>query len=33
MIKKYEQVKFDSQVLFHEQKPNGYTLRLKKVNE
>ena len=33
MIKKYEHVKFDDHILFHDQNPNGFTLRLKKVNE
>lgn len=33
MIKKYENVKLDEHILFHDQSPNGFTLRLKKVNE
>lgn len=33
MIKKYENVKLDEHILFHDQNPNGFTLRLKKVNE
>jgi hypothetical protein len=33
MIKKYEEVKFNDHVLFQDQNPCGFTLRLKKVNE
>jgi hypothetical protein len=33
MIKKYEDVKFDENSLFESQYLNGFTLRLKKVNE
>lgn len=33
MIKKYQDIKFEDHILFHDHKPNGFTLRLKKVNE